>query len=469
MTKNKKGRSQVIKSLDQDKEFKSKLKNIIDTSPLKKVIGLLENEIESQLTITSFSYGIPGFLKDTAYHFNEAVKEVLGFSTIKATAGASGDTPPKFLTVDFPDGNIVKVPFGDINLPGLSEGSRANIGYDRASRSLIIDVETERRHAAKIDEIVRKAKHAVKYHSIYANSALIFDEDVHEPQFADVSKFEDQPVFLNPEVEQAIIPIKVRLEKTEILESKGIDIKFGALLQGPYGTGKTLLAWNLAAKAVKNGWTFVYVKNPEIVKEVMEITQSLSHSAKGTLMFVEDIDLILSGDRDAEMNEVINLMDGGDNKKLNTIYLFTTNHIEKINPTFLRGKRIGALISMEHLEPEVTEKFIRYFLGENLDLNEDLTEVVKMISDNKITPAFVSEIIEKAQANLIFYEKDKVDKDTLKMYVKSYLSQIKLVQTTKEEPAEVTFVKSWKKLMTTTGEIIDRVEEAETEIINKLY
>lgn len=33
---------------------------------------------------------------------------------------------------------------------------------------------------------------------------------------------------------------------------KGIPLKFGALLEGGYGTGKTLLAFKLAKKAVAN-------------------------------------------------------------------------------------------------------------------------------------------------------------------------------------------------------------------------
>lgn len=449
-------RKTIIKSLDQDKEFKEKLHKILDTEPLNKVIGVLENEIDSQLTETEFNYTLKGFRKDIAYHLNEAIKDVLTYSTISGNKGASGDTPPTFLTVDFPDGNVVKVPYGKINLPGLSPGSFIKMQYDTPNRTFHIRIVTQRRFANKIDEIIRKTKSRVKYNSIYANSALLFEEDNTEPMFIDVTKYRDTKVFLNPEVEAAFVPVEARIVKTEELQKKGIDIKTGVLLEGTYGSGKTLKAWQLASKAVDNGWTFIYVKDPNRVKEVMAITQEMAHSAKGSVLFVEDIDLLLSGDRDMEMNEIINMMDGGDNKNLNNIYIFTTNHIEKINPTFLRGKRIGALISMNYLNAETTEAMLKHFLADNLDVHEDLSEVVNMIVNNKIAPAFISEIIEKAKTNLTFYDKEFVSAGILKSYVESYLTQVRIVQKEREVPKEIV---AWNMLKSLLG--TDKVAELE--------
>ena len=45
------------------------------------------------------------------------------------------------------------------------------------------------------------------------------------------------------------------------------------------------------------------------------------------------------------MQDILNTLDGGDTKQMNVIALFTTNHLDQIEPTFLRGKRIGSIVS----------------------------------------------------------------------------------------------------------------------------
>lgn len=86
----------------------------------------------------------------------------------------------------------------------------------------------------------------------------------------------------------------------------------------------------------------------------------VDRSGHGVVVFVEDIDQVTRGNRDAAMQDILNTLDGGDTKDMNVITLFTTNHIELIEPTFLRGKRIGSVITMDCLDAEKPrEKFIR--------------------------------------------------------------------------------------------------------------
>ena len=58
------------------------------------------------------------------------------------------------------------------------------------------------------------------------------------------------------------------------------------------------------------------------------------------------------------MQDILNTLDGGDTKQMNVISLFTTNHIELIEPTFLRGKRIGSIISLGFLDAKTAKKFV---------------------------------------------------------------------------------------------------------------
>ena len=115
---------------------------------------------------------------------------------------------------------------------------------------------------------------------------------------------------------------------------------------------------------------------------------------------------------------------------MNVIAMFTTNHIELIEPTFLRGKRIGTIISMGPLDAKTAEEFIRksFEIG-CYTINDDLTEVCQLIEKSKIVPAFMAEIIEKVKSAMVLEDQCEVKAEYIKYSVESYLEQVKLSQT----------------------------------------
>ncbi len=46
-------------------------------------------------------------------------------------------------------------------------------------------------------------------------------------------------------------------------------------MEGPYGTGKTLLAFKLAKDAIDNGWVFMYLKTPEMLAQTLRLAKSI--------------------------------------------------------------------------------------------------------------------------------------------------------------------------------------------------
>jgi ATP-dependent 26S proteasome regulatory subunit len=121
-------------------------------------------------------------------------------------------------------------------------------------------------------------------------------------------------------------------------------------------TGKTLLAFKLAKEAIGNGWSFIYLKSPELLAETLRMCKTLDQNGHGIIVFTEDVDQVTRGNRDGALQDILNTLDGGDTKDMNVIALFTTNHIELIEPTFLRGKRIGSIISMPMLNAATAKK-----------------------------------------------------------------------------------------------------------------
>ena len=205
----------------------------------------------------------------------------------------------------------------------------------------------------------------------------------------------------------------------------GIPLKYGCLFEGKYGTGKTLLAFKLAREATKNNWTFIYLKNPSLLAETLRMVKIIDRSCNGVIVFVEDIDQVTRGERDASLQDILNTLDGGDTKDMNVITLFTTNHIELIEPTFLRGKRIGSVVTMDCLDKETALRFIKESFKDGYEIG-DLKESLDLIEEMEIAPAFMAEIVESIKSKLIFAETNLVTDDILKGAVKAYDRQVNL-------------------------------------------
>lgn len=239
----------------------------------------------------------------------------------------------------------------------------------------------------------------------------------------------------------------------------------------PYGTGKTLLAFKLAKEAITNGWIFIYLKDPSLLAEALRMSKIIDRSGHGALIFVEDVDQVTRGDRNAAMQDILNTLDGGDTKDMNVISLFTTNHIELIEPTFLRGKRIGTIISMGFLDAETALDFMQQsFKIGDYTIAEDLTSVCELIAKSDIAPAFMAEIVEAVKARLVFEKRKEVKEFDVEYAVKSYLHQVELA---KKKPAtdtpEKVLADSLEAVITTKLKtyIDTKIAETEDHIIDR--
>lgn len=240
------------------------------------------------------------------------------------------------------------------------------------------------------------------------------------------------------------------------------------------GTGKSLLAFKLAKQAVENGWIFIYLKDPSLLAESLRMSKIIDKSGHGVVIFTEDVDQVVRGNRDSAMQDILNTLDGGDTKDMNVISLFTTNHIELIEPTFLRGKRIGSIISMGSLDARTAEEFIRksFEIG-CYTIQDDLTEVCKFIEESKIVPAFMAEIIEKVKAMMVLNDQCVVDPKEIRFSVESYLHQVELSKTKNMSiTPEKRFVDALKEIMANPahekefGQFIEMMEEHCDDSIN---
>jgi transitional endoplasmic reticulum ATPase len=216
-------------------------------------------------------------------------------------------------------------------------------------------------------------------------------------------------------------------------------------LEGPYGTGKTLLAFKLAKRAIENKWSFIYLKSPKLLSETLRMSKTLDKNGNGIIVFVEDIDQVTKGERNEALQDILNTLDGGDTKDMNVISMFTTNHLELIEPTFLRGKRIGTIISLGYLNAKTAEKYIECFC-DGVELEGDFAPVFKKIEENNIAPAFMAEIIENVKSNMIIREDKSIKAEHFMVCIDSYLKQVQMSKTKDtSETKEIRLAKALKE------------------------
>lgn len=391
------------------------------------VLGFIEGEIKQSKKMASFKYTLLCWKPDGVYQLNKAINEVFGSAVSKEDKSPSGNSNIDTVDVILADGSRTKVPFGKISLEELGEDSEININYDNDRHLLLVKGQCQFKYQSLIDDIVERTKELLATESIYKNQALEIT-NLSEPKIMTLAGIDKQFMVLSKKTEFELQPLRSRILYPEKCIAKGIPLKYGCLLEGKYGTGKTLLAFKLAKDAVNNGWSFVYLKDPSLLAETLRMCKVVDRSGHGVIVFVEDIDQVTRGNRDSAMQDILNTLDGGDTKDMNVITLFTTNHIELIEPTFLRGKRIGSVITMDCLDAETAERFIRetFSEAEGYSVDDDLSDVCNYIAKAQIAPAFMAEIVESTKSKLIFTEETHVTSFHIKTSVESYQRQVGL-------------------------------------------
>lgn len=142
--------------------------------------------------------------------------------------------------------------------------------------------EVKGKHRYKVDQLAVSLKKELEHNSIYKGYAIETDfRDVEDcdsledtfPRFAKVGSIRPEQVIFSASTEEEVsISMFTPIQHTEMCRSHNIPLKRGVLLEGPYGTGKTLTAAAGATLARQNGWTFIYLKD---VTRLVHITSLL--------------------------------------------------------------------------------------------------------------------------------------------------------------------------------------------------
>lgn len=352
---------------------------------------------------------IEGYPLLGAWAMMEALREIFGTVFQQATMSMFGPNPPMMVEMQVSPTEHVTVPWGKITIATFDkeEYLQTSMDIDGRMPRFIIAGEVRQKHEKLIARVAQRAREILKERHPWRGQVLELDlEWIENGNFDPIN---DQPKFveihvdpdrlkLDPHIDQQVrAELFGRIRYPEVIDELGVSKRTGVLLSGLYGTGKSLTAKVAAHYAQENGWTFLYVKNPNHSVHAMRLAQGFVYELYGAVVFVEDIDLLGTDRSNTNVNGLLNEMSGlGSDLRILTV--FTTNHIDKIAQAMRRGRRIDVSVEYPIPSHETIVEMVRYY-APHLAEKYTLEEMVAVLGEpmHNFVGAFVESTIDAAK------------------------------------------------------------------------
>lgn len=330
---------------------------------------------------------------DVAHAVHLALKEVWGY-TGKGVAIKTmfGDIEPAFLDVKTGINSTVQVPFNRLSFLPLH--GHIDIGYTRhATKGFLgkIDIKAPRYLRDAVEGFYKVVEKNLREASIYRGKAFMLTPN-NEIEFLDLSKYKREDVVYSADALAHIeANLWVVLRNMQLMRDTGQSIKRAILLEGPFGTGKSMTGYLTALEAVANDVTFIFVKPGADLNEAMQTAQLYAPA----VVFFEDIDVLQSDDPE-EVSRLLDTFDGLGGKGKEIVAVLTTNNKENIHKGMLRPGRLDSVIHIGAPDLEGVQKLVEVKLRQTgVELVDiDWAAVYEVCKD--FMPAFVGEAAGRA-------------------------------------------------------------------------
>lgn len=340
---------------------------------------------------------IPVFAWDGALALAKAIEEQFGLVLQTNTPGFWTDHPPQQIAINTGPDTTALVPWGRFKLPGVPGWVSTGVtGYEGRT---VFEVVSETTHGAErlVRKLISRTREVALAGSIYRGKAIeikFTDGDGDAMQFPEISfvRITNQPVIFNRELERAIeANIMTPIRYAAQARACGAPLKRGALLAGPYGTGKTLTAGWVARTATENGWTFIYIPKVEELSTALRFAQGFQPA----VVFAEDVERLVGEKRDDRVNQLLNTLDGIGAKTAEIMVILTSNFAEVINEAMRRPGRIDLVLSVDPPDAEAAQRLVKHYGEGQIAADEDLVEVGVILAGQK--PAVIREVVERSK------------------------------------------------------------------------
>jgi transitional endoplasmic reticulum ATPase len=402
-----------------------------ETMTAQQAVKFLRDYIQAQEEPTRYSRIYRFRPWDGAHALQSAMKKVFGTTGIqKAQQSFFGTTPPEQRTIKTGPDETTQVPWGEIQVP-IFEGTMTLHGVDDPEFGPLfaLVVDAPKKFQAHVEGLFQMVQDELENHSIYRGQAI---DGQHDAEFLDLDGVDPQKVVYSEEVQhQLSANVWALLRHTGTHRELDLPLKRSVLLEGPYGTGKTLAAFLTAKVAVQNGWTFVYCRpGRDNISEVM----STARLYQPSVVFFEDVDTISSTGDDGAVTRLLDLFDGINAKGTELLAVMTTNHPERIHKGMVRPGRLDAVIHVGALDNPGVEALIKASVQQELLSDDvDFTRVSEAMEG--YLPAYVKEAIDRSVRYAIERSGGKPEKLTTDDFVlaaNGLRSQLELQEQAKE-------------------------------------
>lgn len=331
---------------------------------------------------------------DGANAFNNAMLKVFGSAGLgKAIQTMFGEIPPQLVTIETGLTETVQVPWGDVALPQLDATFSLSGAMHREYGQIFqLSAMAPRKYRAHVEAFFQMVEHELKTNSIYKGKAI---NGAVQPQFVDVFKVDRNKVYYSEEtMTQLEANFFTPIRHADTLRSLGVPLKRAILVEGPYGTGKTLAGLLAGQVAVQNGFTWIVCRpGQDNLAEVLQTAQLYAPA----VVWYEDIDVVAGSDQADSMSvsKILDMLDSVGNKGTEVIAGFTTNHVESLQKGVMRPGRLDAVIHVGQLDRKGIETLVRVNVPAHLlDRHIDFDTVAEAYTG--YLPSFAVEATQRA-------------------------------------------------------------------------
>jgi len=415
---------------------------------LDEAAKMIERRKKFEQEDTVMAETFPVFPFDGAVSLDNVLREKFGWAEAVKIPGFFGDTPPAMMNIEVGPGIKRMVPWGRFVLPTIKGFIQTGAEQKGGQWHFQLNAKVARKDEERIKELFALVRKEITKSSIYRGKAikLRFKDDdgepaMPEPKFLDTSTINPEMLVFSESTMRSIqTNLYTPITRVDDCLRNGIPVKRGVLLGGTFGTGKTMAAAVASKLAVEHGVTYVYVPRADELKQAIEF--ATQYQSPACVVFCEDIDRVTAGERNVEMDDILNIIDGIDSKNSHIIVVLTTNNLESIHPAMLRPGRLDAVIPVTAPDAKAVEKLIRLYGGGAVAFDTDLTRVGEVLQGH--IPAIISEVVKRAKlSELTLLEPGKrvtqLSEDALLEAAQTMTAQMGLLEAAlNEQPAEDT-------------------------------
>lgn len=363
-----------------------------------------EETVELNETFNAFPW-------DGAYALERVLVEMFGWAPSETKPGGffQPPQPPQLISIEIAPGEFHQVAWGMFSLPTVDGQINCTVSQKDGGVRFAIEATVKRKDEETIKDLFSRVRNKLVESSIYRGKAIKirFRSDrgdvlpMPEPKFIDTAKIDPTELIYSDDIERMInVNLFTPITRVPDLVANGISIKRGIMLAGAYGTGKTLGARVAAKLAVEHGLTYVTVLRADELDDAINFAKLYGQPA--CVLFCEDIDRSMKGERTVKIDDILNTIDGIDSKHQNLITVLTSNHLSEINPAMLRPGRLDAIINVTAPDAKACERLIRRVAGAALDADTDISSAAERLAGS--VPAVITEVVKRAKLTQLAHQ-----------------------------------------------------------------